>query len=219
MKGVRIAIVGAESTGKTSLAQALRERLACDSGLRCEWVAEWLREWCESRGRTPRPEEQAGIAAEQARRVEVAAARADIVIADTTPLMTAVYSDLLFQDRSLYEAALAHQRDYSFTLLTALDLPWEADGLQRDGPQVRPPVDRLVRDALLKAGVPWSVVSGTGPSRLEHALDALTPLLAPKAPGLFTRLQQREAAQPAWQWVCESCDDPQCEHALLRASR
>jgi nicotinamide riboside kinase len=31
------------------------------------------------------------------------------VIADTSPLMTAVYSDFIFQDKSLYAEALLHQ--------------------------------------------------------------------------------------------------------------
>jgi nicotinamide riboside kinase len=216
MTTLRIAIVGAESTGKTSLAQALAERLAGDTGLAVAWVPEWLREWCERHARTPRPDEQRAIAEEQARRVDEAARTHDLVIADTTPLMTAVYSDLLFADRSLYEPALAHQRGYALTLLTALDLPWEADGLQRDGPHVRPPVDRTVRDALLRSGLPFSVISGIGESRVDHALDALTPLLLRRAPaaGLFSRLREREAAQPAWRWTCD-CDDPACEHAEI----
>ena len=216
---LRIAIVGAESTGKTVLAQALAERLQHTTGLRCTWVGEWLRDWCDQHGRTPHAHEQAEIAAEQARRVEQAAARHELVIADTTPLMTAVYSDMLFGDASLRAMAVAEQRRYALTLLTALDLPWQADGLQRDGPHVRDPVDRAVRAVLLEAGVPWSVVSGQGAARLESALDAVTPLLlrqpAPKS-GLFSRLQAREAAQPAWGWLCDQCDVPECEHASLR---
>ena len=70
------------------------------------------------------------------------------VLADTTPLMTAVYSDLLFQDTRLYADAARHQQGYALTLLTGLDLPWVADGLQRDGPQVREPVDARLRQAL-----------------------------------------------------------------------
>ena len=61
-----VAIVGAESTGKTMLAQALAARL------RAAWVPEVLREWCDREGRTPRPEEQLPIAEEQERRVDMA---------------------------------------------------------------------------------------------------------------------------------------------------
>jgi hypothetical protein len=76
--------------------------------------------------------------------------------------MIAVYSDLVFGDTSLYAAAEAEQRRYGLTLLTALDLPWQADGLQRDGPHVREPVDRQLRAALARAGIAFEPVSGSG---------------------------------------------------------
>jgi nicotinamide riboside kinase len=218
--GLRVGIVGAESTGKTTLALTLADRVADMTGLRCVAVAEYLREWCDSHERTPRADEQRAIADEQQRRIEAAARLHDVVIADTTPLMTAVYSELLFEDTSLYEAALQAQRACALTLLTALDLPWVADGHQRDGPHVREPVDRAVRAALLRSGVAWSIVSGGGETRVASALDAITPLLlrrfdSPRN-GLFTRLQSRQAAMPPWKWVCEKCDMPDCEHASLR---
>lgn len=216
----RIAIVGAESTGKSTLAEALAARLAQDTGRRATWVPEVLREWCERAGRTPRVDEQAGIAAEQARRIEAAAAGHDIVVCDTTPLMTAVYHAHVFGDRSLHADAARWQRRCALTLLTALDLPWQPDGLQRDGPHVREPVDAAIRGLLAEAGLPFVVVGGSGTARLEHALDAVAPLLRPTAPpgsGLFSRLAARDAAQPAWGWACEHCDSPDCEHAAWRA--
>jgi nicotinamide riboside kinase len=217
-----IAVVGAESTGKTTLARALAGRIGELTGGTTTWVGEWLREWCALEGRTPRADEQAAIAAEQQRRIAEAAAAHAWVVADTTPLMTAVYSELLFDDRSLYGPAAQAHRGYAATLLTAVDLPWEPDGLQRDGPHVRGPVDRLVRRALVEHGLAWSVVGGAGEARVEAALDALTPLLrahaAPDA-GLFTRLAQREAAQAAWTWVCSECDVPDCEHAVRQLRR
>jgi nicotinamide riboside kinase len=214
-----IAIVGAESTGKTSLARALAERLPADTGLSCAWVGEWLRDWCYAHGRTPHADEQAEIARVQHEHIAEAARTHALVIADTTPLMTAVYSDLLFDDRSLYPAALAQQQQHDLTLLTALDLPWVADGDIRDGPHVRQPVDDKVRAALGGAGIGFSVVSGFGDDRLHNALNAITPLLLHRhvaGEGLFTRLREREAALPAWQWVCDTCDVPGCEHATLR---
>jgi nicotinamide riboside kinase len=210
-----VAIVGAESTGKTTLATALAQRLADETGLACSAVPEWLRLWCEAEQRVPQPHEQRAIAEATWQRIEAAAATHDLVVADTTPLQIAVYSALLFGDRSLVEFALACQRRCAATLLTALDLPWVADGHQRDGPHVQAPVDALLRDLLVRHGLPFHVIGGRGAERLDHALDALTPLLARPAPraGLFTRLAQRDAALPAW--VCLECDVPECEHALL----
>ena len=165
-----IAVLGAESTGKTWLAQALSQRLGESTGLRCAWVPEWLRQWCDEQGRTPERHEQADIARTQHERIQAAAVTHDIVVADTTALMTAVYSQQVFQDDSLRQAALAWQSLADLNLVTDLDLPWVPDGRQRDGPQVREPVDTLLQHWLCEAALPFSRVSGRGASRLDCAL-------------------------------------------------
>ena len=204
-----IALLGAESTGKTTLAAELRAALAAPER-RVGLVGEYLREFCDQMSRTPRQDEQRGIACEQTRRIADAAATHDIVIADTTALMIAVYSDQVFGDTSLYAQAGTAQVACQLTLLTALDLPWLPDGLQRDGPHVRDPIDAKVRAALGAAGLPYSVVAGHGPARLQAALAAVERALNPppddtnKAPG--TR----------WRWHCDRCGDATCErHTLL----
>lgn len=209
---IRIALLGAESTGKTRLAAELAAHLRAQ-GQTVAAVPEVLREWCEREGRTPRPNEQMAIALEQARRVDQAAA-ADIVIADTTPLMTAVYSELLFGDCSLYDFALAHQRRYDLTLLTGLDLPWVADGLQRDGAQVREPVDALLRAALARAGLAYQVIYGTDGQRLENALIAINSIAVNTGISWAAdRFDSNPAAKAAWS--CDKCSDPDCEHRLF----
>jgi nicotinamide riboside kinase len=72
---VKIAILGAECTGKTTLAQALATAL-CGCGDRAEWVPETLREWCRQNGHNPQAHEQHAIALTQAERVGTAAAMA-----------------------------------------------------------------------------------------------------------------------------------------------
>ena len=74
-----IAVVGAESTGKTTLAAELAARLGADTGLACTHVDEHLRHWCEAAGRTPRIDEQQGIAQAQQDRIAQAAASHDVV--------------------------------------------------------------------------------------------------------------------------------------------
>jgi nicotinamide riboside kinase len=216
---LKVAIVGAESTGKSHLARALADALAREFGLRCAVVDEYLREWCERHDRTPRADEQMAIALEHVRRIDAAAAQRglDVLLCDTTPLMVAVYSNLLFDDRSLEPLARACQQRMDATLLTSLDLPWVADGLQRDGPHVREPVDACVRARLNDWGTAWSLVSGSGLARTASAIDALRPLLREQArgrrsSGLFSRLEGSLVGPPGLRWVCERCDDPDCEH-------
>lgn len=206
----RVALLGAESTGKTRLSHDLAQALRA-SGMRVAVVPEVLRAWCERERRTPRPEEQLPIAQEQERRVDAAAASGvDLVIADTTALMVAIYSAMLFEDGTLLRFALERQRGYELTLVTGLDLPWVADGLQRDGPHVREPVDALVRDNLARAGVPYQVVYGLGGARVESALAALRRAGLAQAPAGAATGDAR-----AWAWVCDKCSDPDCEHRLF----
>jgi nicotinamide riboside kinase len=206
-----IAIVGAESTGKTTLAQDLAAALRELTGLRVAFVAEWLRQWCEHTGRTPLAHEQPAILRAQQERIDAAAASHDIVVADTTPLMTAAYSRIVFGDRSLDNRALELHARSALTLLTALDLPWVPDGHLRDGPHVREPVDALLRELLLSHRIPFAVVGGSGPRRLQNALDACLALLqkqpqpADEKTGLFTRLETRNARADAARWCCIDC--------------
>lgn len=213
----RVALLGAECTGKTQLAELLAPRLARDTGLRVAWVPEHLRQWCDQVGRTPLAHEQASILRAQHERIEAAAATHDIVVCDTTALMTAVYSRFVFGDRSLEQRALALQRRMAMTLLMAIDLPWVADGHQRDGDHVREPVDAMLRELLIAHRLPWAVVSGEGAARLASAVDALAPVLRPKSQqgsGLFTRLAGRNAQASRQRWGCECCSVPECEQAL-----
>ena len=170
-----IAILGAESTGKSQLAQALASHLegSLEGSLkaRVTWVPEWLRAWCDQQGRTPQPHEQEAIAREQIRLIEAACSSHEVVVCDTTAVMTAVYSQLLFNDRALDDLAVQAHRRVDLTLLTALDVPWQADSHQRDGPHVREPVDRAIRSLLSQHGISWLTVTGLGPQRLARAIQ------------------------------------------------
>lgn len=211
---MRIALLGAESTGKTTLAAELATHLR-RGGRTVAVVQEVLRQWCTTAQRTPRPEEQMGIAQEQERRVDLAVACADVVIADTTALMVAIYSGMLFEDGCLYRFALAQLHRYDRVLLMGLDLPWVADGLQRDGPQGREAVDTLIRSALARAEVRYQVIYGRAGERLPSALLAVGAHgTAATAPAAETEQAPGTAAR-AWNASCEKCGDARCEHRLF----
>lgn len=203
-----IALLGAESTGKTTLAKEV-VRVLSGRGLDAVMVPEALRDFCLLHDRTPCQHEQAAIAAEQSRRIHEAAQGHSVVLADTTALTIAVYSDYIFNDRSLYETALRDHALTDLTLLTSLDLGWTADGAIRDGPHAQEPVDQLIRQALQHHQLPYNVVAGRGVSRVQHALTAIEHLMdAPQR-------QLRAASSPRWRWYCDHCDDGECEqHGL-----
>ncbi len=203
---MKIGIVGAECSGKSTLSQALYTTLQSRfTSVDC--IPEYLRTWSALHGRPPQAHEQQHVADTQAAHIEQA--EADCVIADTTPLVTAVYSDVLFQDSSLYVTAIPFQRRLDLTLLACLDLPWVADGIQRDGVAMQQRIDERLREVLLTHQIPFATVYGLGPRRLQAALQAIDHADA------LQRAQLPATSSAAWAWVCDTCSDAECEHRLF----
>lgn len=166
----RICLIGAECTGKTVLARQLAASLG---GL---VVPEVLRDWCAAHGRTPQQHEQAALLQAQVDQENQAVALIDTahdapVFCDTAPLLTAVYSLQYFADASLLAAAHAHHQRYALTLWLQPDLPWMADGLQRDGRATQLAVHQLLAQHLAPHQ-PVVPIFGQGPLRLQAALAA-----------------------------------------------
>lgn len=170
-----IAILGAESTGKTSLARALAQEF------HSPWVPEYLRSFCENNKRTPRREEQSLILEtqaihERAALVEAMRTQAPFVFCDATPLTTAIYSDYVFGDTALYDRARELHARFAHSLLLANDLAWIADGFFRDGAHVRARIFEMIERALQATDASFSIIKGDGHTRTlaaMHAIDAL----------------------------------------------
>ena len=160
---VRVAILGAESSGKSTLAAALAERYGT------VWVPEYLREFVATQGRVPVAEDQYGIARTQVEREDAAAAQArHFLFCDTTPLMTAVYSRHYFNGADAQLAALAAGHQYHATIVTAPDSPWTPDGLQRESEAVRQLIYRYLLDELDARGIAYLLVNGPLAQRLKQ---------------------------------------------------
>jgi nicotinamide riboside kinase len=170
-----ICLLGAECTGKTTLARGLAQHF---NGL---WVPEYLRTFCEEQGRPPKVDEQGLVMHHQFEQEELTLAQArqagcTYVFCDTTPLLTAIYSDFYFADSALHGSAQAMQSRYALTLLLSPDLPWTPDGVQRDGPKVRAAVHARLLHELQIRHYPHIEVSGAGATRLHAAVLAVETL-------------------------------------------
>ena len=135
------------------------------------WVPECLRSFTDLHGRTPEQHEQLAILEEQVRMEAAAldAARRQStrwLFCDTAPMLTAVYSDHIFGDTSLYPQAHNLHARYALTLLLAPDIPWVADDLQRDGIGQRAAVHRRIECALDAWKLPYVRIAGSHAQRL-----------------------------------------------------
>jgi len=159
----RIAILGAESSGKSTLSEALARRY------RTIWVPEYLREFVDTHARVPHEDDQFGIARTQRAREDAAVERANrFLFCDTTPLLTALYSRVYWGRVDAELAALDTRHDYALTLVTAPDTPWEPDGLQRESEEVRQRVHRMLLGTLAARGIDYLLLEGDLPHRMQQ---------------------------------------------------
>ena len=166
----RIAILGAESSGKSTLSETLARHYGT------LWVPEYLREFVDTHARVPFEQDQYGIACIQRAREDEAARRAQrFLFCDTTPLMTALYSRVYWGRVDPQLARLDARHDYAHTLVTAPDTPWEPDGLQRESEAVRQQVHRMLIESLAARGIGHVLLQGSLTERLQQVAALLGP--------------------------------------------
>jgi NadR type nicotinamide-nucleotide adenylyltransferase len=177
----RVVLIGAESTGKTTLAQPLAEQLST-----C-WVAEYGREHWETKvqGLTmtdPLPgwshEEFVHIAQEQQLRENLLARQANrILICDTNAFATGTWHERYFGNRSAEVDAIGAADKVDLYLLTAPDIAFVQDGF-RDGEKIRHWMHNRFLEQLGSCSTPFALIQGNYSQRLAAALAAINSSLA-----------------------------------------
>lgn len=162
-----ICLHGPESTGKSTLAPRLADRLG---GV---VVPEYGRIFAEERGTDFSMADLVEIAqAHDAMTRAAIATGADPVILDTDPLMTAAWATMLFGARDPWFDAWEGTAD--LYLLLDIDLPWREDGTRMFGSaDARRRFFDVSRDELERRGVRWALIGGEGEARLAAALAAI----------------------------------------------
>jgi HTH-type transcriptional repressor of NAD biosynthesis genes len=173
----RVCVLGAESTGTTTLAAALAEHFDT------VWTPEFGREYSalkQARGETDwTTDEFVAIAAEQNRREDAAAREANrVLIGDTNAFATILWHRryMGFDSESVREAATNTKCD--LYLLTGDEIPFVQDGL-RDGEAIRHAMHAWFEAALSNQPVLWQLLRGAHQDRLEAATLAVQSLLQP----------------------------------------
>lgn len=162
----RVAVLGGESSGKTSLCQALARELETT------WVAEYGRELWVERGGELEIGDLLGIAREQVRREEQAQRAAlRFLFCDTSPLTTWFYSRELFGVADPELEALA-SRAYDLTVVCAPDIPFVQDGTRRDA-AFRERQHRFYQAELSRRGLSFVLAEGSMQARVASVVAAL----------------------------------------------
>lgn len=175
---VRVAIVGPESSGKTTLARILAEHYGT------AWVAEWVRAYMEARdvgrgrGRPFALRDIEAIGRGQAATEDRAARDADpILFCDTDLITTEIWSEIYFATAPDWVREESRRRRYALYLLLEPDVPWHDDGT-REFPHLRDDHYRRLRAELDARGLPYVPISGDYEARFAAAVAAVDELMA-----------------------------------------
>lgn len=162
----RVAFIGGESTGKSTLARVLAERM--DTA----WVPEFGRTLWEQQGGELAPQDLLRIAATQPQHEELAAQHAHRwLFCDTTPLVTLGYSGWMFGSapEPLLQAA---ERRYDLLFLCAPDIPFVQDGT-RVGEDFRTRQHAWYLQQLQARGVDYVLLEGDLETRIARVQSEL----------------------------------------------
>lgn len=165
-------VTGSECTGKTTLAG----ELAAQFGAVCS--PEFAREYLERKGAELDASDVEPIARGQVRGEDTAIAGAPrLAIRDTDLVSTVVYSRYYYGSCPAWVEAAARERLGDLYLLLHPDVPWVADGLQRDRPGERARLHDLFRTELVALGARLADVTGSWDERRVTATQAVASLL------------------------------------------
>ena len=172
----RVCLVGAESTGKTTLAAQLAAHFDT------RWISEYGREYCEHKlANDPdadwTSDEFAHIAQTQCERENGMARECNrVLVCDTDAFATSVWHERYVGFVSLEVEAIArNHRVPDLYLLTDVDTPFVQDGT-RDGEAIREWMHARFIEKMTEQNRPFALLSGAFDSRFEQAVKYIETL-------------------------------------------
>ncbi len=196
----RVCLLGAESTGKTTLARTLAERYATVWNPEIGHMYSWYRAGDPSDWSTWRTEEFVEIANLQNWYEDFLAGFAErVLFCDTNAWTTGLFHETYLGERSTEVHAAAAGREYDLYILTDPETPFAQDelGIRVDGPHRRQMFEAYLAH-VQETGTPYVVVSGTHAERMAEATAAVDALLGDPAGPIRPRRggQRDRAAHP-----------------------
>lgn len=168
---IKIAVVGAESTGKSWLCEHLAAHY------QTLWVPEYAREYFNDSDIYNYTENDLVlIAKEQMRQEEDYLKRARrFLFCDTTLVTLTIWAELEFKRTPAFIQSHLPLIPYDHYLVTNNDIPWEPDAL-RQNKFSRDTILQMNLEELQKLGVPYTLITGKEQQRLLRAINTIDRL-------------------------------------------
>lgn len=165
----KIVIIGPESTGKSTLTQALAE--AFDE----PWVEEYAREYLQNLGSPYIYDDLLKIAEGQvALEEKKAKSSRQLLFCDTDLHVIQVWSNHKFGETHPWILQQIRDRSYDLYFLTSIDIPWQEDPLrEHPDPETRQYFFDIYHKILTASNTPFKVITGSPEDRLSQAIFQL----------------------------------------------
>jgi NadR type nicotinamide-nucleotide adenylyltransferase len=168
--GIKIAITGPESTGKSWLSNKLAMHF------KCGYVAEFSRKYFEGRSYDYNQNDLDEIARGQLTEEMQAKKSGDLLICDTDILAIKVWSEIVFGNTSKFIEDQVVNHEYDLYLLCNIDIPWKPDRFRKNESDRQLIFDMFVNE-LNKLNVNFRIVSGKGEKRFQKAIGHINEFL------------------------------------------
>ena len=167
---IKIAIVGPESTGKSTLAQALAKYY------NEPWVPEMARRYMANLNRPYTLNDIIVIAKLQLEEEQTLIQNAKkYLFCDTTLLVNKIWAGFVFKEFPIEIEKQYAANDYQLHLLCDIDLPWTFDPL-REHPHHRKELLALYENDLMQSKANYVMIKGVEQERLQRAVEVIENL-------------------------------------------
>lgn len=167
----KIAVVGPESTGKSTMSEQLA------AYYNTVWVPEYAREYCENLTAPCTWQDEINMFRGQLELENRLLPQANkLLICDTTFITVKIWSDYTFGKSPQEVLDELPRHPYDFYLLMDIDLPWEEDPL-RDFPHLREHFMAVWYAELQALNASYAKISGNDEVRFKNAVTAVNKYL------------------------------------------
>lgn len=169
----KIAVVGPESTGKSTISAQLAEHY------QTVWVPEYAREYCAALTEPCNWQDEINMFRGQLDLERQYLPNANkILICDTTFITVKIWSDYMFGESPREVVDELPKHPYDLYLLMNIDLAWQEDPL-RDFPHMREHFMEVWHSELKTLDAKYHVISGSDNERLINAIEQIDNFLKP----------------------------------------
>jgi len=167
----KIAVVGPESTGKSTMSAYLAKHY------NTVWVPEYARDYCAKLTEPCTWQDEINMFYGQLDlEAEMLPLANELLVCDTTFITVKIWSDYTFGRSPQEVLDKLSQHPYDLYLLLNIDLPWEEDPL-RDFPHMREHFMEIWVKELQALNANYTLISGTGDERYADAVKAIDGFL------------------------------------------